>query len=1001
MKLVLHRFISLAIVTLAAGVFIMLLFLGSYLYVNAQTQEEKNNLSNERLAMAAQKILDDRVLYLVTELRFLSELPKTLSRSGNLKKSNMATLQAIMFEFASKQPNIDQLRLIDMDGNERIRINRFKDKVVMVPANQLQNKKDRYYFSEAADLPRDGIAISRLDLNVENHKIELPLKPMIRLSTPVFDNGGNRIGVMVINFLADSMLQQLSELRREHDQKIWLLDEKLDWVIAPEGQIPWASQLEQPNNNLFAYLPESAKVLQHDARYQGVLHEAGQNLFVAYVTPFKSTHLVDDMSLLVNRTPNLHVLVSHPEPEPWWVTLFSDAEIRTLFFELLAVVLFISFMVGMEARRKQSLIRKAKYQENVIEIFFEHAPDIILIIDSNGKIHNRNRSATELLGLELTESEREDVGLFSDADRTKLWMSANQEANNSIAEVMFSDQGELRYFHRQILLIPNEEEDDDPLVAVILKEFTPLKLAQEKVIENERKVRHLLDAAPDAILVSNAAGEILLANKKAQEMFEFTQEEFLQATIEDLVPHPYSASHKGLRKAYLKSPTQKTMSDRPDILAEAKSGRKFYAEISLSPVKQNGDIEVISIVRDISDRKKLEGHLKQSQKMDALGQLTGGIAHDFNNLLTAIIGNLDLANVIIEKKPEAVDKLREKLDVSLNAALKASKLTKRLLAFARKQALTPQVVDVGELIDDELNIIESASGKMVDLHVNIDDDLWKTVVDVEELTSALINLATNAKDAMPNGGNIYITVENATIEDENLEFLGVEIPPGDYVSIAFSDTGTGISAENLERVFEPFFTTKPKHKGTGLGLSMVFGFVKQSNGFLKVYSEKDIGTTFRILLPKYEAEDAQDSRIKLNAPVKKVPLDDLSGTGKILLVDDEPDLRKLAMEYLSSAGYEVFTARDAESALEVLENETFDLVVTDIVMPGENGFQLALKIQELYPGLSVIFSSGFPQEALQHTQHFKQDLVLLNKPYRKNEMLALVKREMTKSKSDS
>ncbi|MDG6773820.1 PAS domain S-box protein [Thiomicrorhabdus sp. ZW0627] len=1003
MQLVLHRFISLAIVTLTAGVIIMLLFLGSYLYINAQSQEEKNNLNNERLAMAAQKVLDDRILYLVTELRFLSELPSTLSRSGNVENANMTTLQSILFEFARKQPSIDQVRLLGMDGQERIRINRINGQVEMVPRKALQNKKDRYYFSDAAALPKGGVAISRLDLNVENNRVELPLKPMIRLSAPVFDNAGNKIGVMVLNFLANVMLDQLKELRREDDQKIWLLDERLDWVIAPKGQMPWATQLEHKGNNLSNFLPETGRLLRQNARFQGVVHEADQNLFVAYVTPFKSVKLVSDLSLLVNRTPNLHVLVSRPKPNPWWEMLFKDPEIRTLFFELLGIVLLISFGVGLESRRKQQLIRKAQYQENVIEIFFEHAPDIIMIIGSNGEVHTKNRSAKDLLAMDLTDAEKNDVGLYTGEDRRLLWKYYVKDEDKDLTELVIKDKGGQRYFHRQGLLIPNEMEEDEPLVAIIMKEFTPLKLAQEKIIENEQKVRHLLDAAPDAILVTNAEGEILLTNKKAQEMFELSQEEFLQSTVEDLVPHPYRASHKGLRKGYQKSPEQRTMSDRPDIVAETKSGRKFYAEISLSPVRQNGDLEIISIVRDISDRKKLEGHLKQSQKMDALGQLTGGIAHDFNNLLTAIIGNLDLANVILDKKPEAVDKLREKLEVSLNAALKASKLTKRLLAFARKQALMPQLVDVGELIRDELSIIESASGKMVDIHVNVDDDLWQTVVDVEELTSALINLATNAKDAMPDGGNIYITVENATIEDENLEFLGVEIPEGDYVSIAFSDTGTGISSENLERVFEPFFTTKPKHKGTGLGLSMVFGFVKQSNGYLKVYSEQGIGTTFRILLPRYVPdEDGKGQTVKLSSPSKKnVSMDDLSGTGKILLVDDEPDLRKLAMEYLGSAGYEVFTARDAESALQVLETETFDLVVTDIVMPGENGFELALKIQDRYPGLPVVFSSGFPQEALQHTHHFKQDLVLLNKPYRKNELLALVKREIEKSKSNS
>jgi two-component system NtrC family sensor kinase len=370
-----------------------------------------------------------------------------------------------------------------------------------------------------------------------------------------------------------------------------------------------------------------------------------------------------------------------------------------------------------------------------------------------------------------------------------------------------------------------------------------------------------------------------------------------------------------------------------------------------------------------AERRELaEQALRQSQKMEAVGQLTGGVAHDFNNLLTIIIGNIGIAKRgVVEARAERA------LDNALDGAERAAQLTKRLLAFSRQQPLDPNIVDANKLMMNMSDLLARSLGENIQLETIAGAGLWKIEADVSELEAALLNLAINARDAMPNGGKLTIETTNAYL-DEKYCRQHENLTPGQYVLIAVSDNGIGMSAETIEHAFEPFFTTKEAGKGTGLGLSQVYGFVKQSAGHVKAYSEPGEGTTVKIYLPRNDGEEAA-----IDADEDRPPE---HGRGEIvLIVEDDDGVRQYAAEILRDLNYQVIEARDSEAALRMLDaDKPFDLLLTDVVLPGKNGRELAEEARRRRPGTRVIFMTGYTRNAIVHQGRLDRGAELITKP---------------------
>jgi signal transduction histidine kinase len=391
-------------------------------------------------------------------------------------------------------------------------------------------------------------------------------------------------------------------------------------------------------------------------------------------------------------------------------------------------------------------------------------------------------------------------------------------------------------------------------------------------------------------------------------------------------------------------------------------------------------------------RQEAESTLRQAQKMEAVGQLTGGIAHDFNNILTIIIGNLDtMKRHMADMAKEVSSKLIKPLEAALLASTRATQLTHRLLAFSRRQALDPVRLDLNKLVSSLLDMLRRSLGSQIEIESVLGAGLWPTLADTNQMENALLNLALNAKDAMPNGGCLTIETANTYLDAAYVSRFG-DVEAGQYVVLCVTDTGTGIAKDILDRVFEPFFTTKPAGEGSGLGLAMVHGFVKQSGGHMRIYSEEGHGTTVKIYLPRLTKAEEVSA-----APAGKIV--DVSPTPRaregetILIVEDNEGVREYARGALEELGYRVVEAGDADQALAVLDRTPrVDLLFTDVVLPGPgNGRVLATKARQKYPDLPVLYTTGYTRNAIVHQGRLDADVELLNKPYTQQDLARKVR----------
>jgi signal transduction histidine kinase/CheY-like chemotaxis protein len=415
-----------------------------------------------------------------------------------------------------------------------------------------------------------------------------------------------------------------------------------------------------------------------------------------------------------------------------------------------------------------------------------------------------------------------------------------------------------------------------------------------------------------------------------------------------------------------------------NVLAEAVSTASRGAALQVTLDRMKSLVEEKDLLLD--EKHAADVQLRQAQKMEAVGQLTGGIAHDLNNILTVITGTIEILAEAVADRPELVA-IAKMID---EAAVRGGDLTQRLLAFARKQPLQPREVDVNSLVIETANLLRPTLGEHVEVHMVLAGDASRALIDPSQLTNAILNLALNARDAMRDGGKLTIETSNVVLDD-NYAGLNADVTVGQYVMVAVTDSGHGIPAGILNNVFEPFFTTKDVDKGSGLGLSMVYGFVKQSNGHIKIYSEEGHGTTVRIYLPQatgnaLPAEPAGPSSI-------------VGGDETILVVEDDSLVRTFVIGQIQSLGYVTLAAANAAEALVVIDSsQKIDLLFTDMIMPGSmNGRQLADAALQRRASLKILFTSGYSNEVIIHHGHLDAGVLLLAKPYRKSDLARMIR----------
>jgi PAS domain S-box-containing protein len=488
----------------------------------------------------------------------------------------------------------------------------------------------------------------------------------------------------------------------------------------------------------------------------------------------------------------------------------------------------------------------------------------------------------------------------------------------------------------------------------------------------ENKFQMLIETAPMGIVIANKQGRIADVNTQALRMFGYEREELTGRSVEILLPERLRGSHEGHRDNYNKDPHARPMGSGMDLFACRKDGTEFPVEISLGPLETNEGMLISSTIVDITGRKKMEKQIRLSQRMEAIGELAGGVAHDFNNLLTVILGCADVVHDALSPEHPAT----KNVEMIRQAGLSAADLTRQLLAFSRQQMLQPRVLDLKEVIDKTQALLRRLIAENIEITIRLEPSLGCVKADPGQIEQVLLNLAVNARDAMPKGGRLTIEARNIEL-DRSYKDDRLIVVPGRYVMLAVEDTGCGMDRETQARIFDPFFTTKELGKGTGMGLATVYGIVKQSNGYIWVYSEPSKGTVFKVYLPVID-ESAQP--IEQEQPEVTV----LRGSKTILLAEDSDSLREMAKEYLESVGYNVIASASGKDALQRAKDfdGTIHLLLTDIVMPEMSGPELAAEIASLRPGVRIIFTSGYADDAIARHGILDPRATFIQKPYR-------------------
>lgn len=511
-------------------------------------------------------------------------------------------------------------------------------------------------------------------------------------------------------------------------------------------------------------------------------------------------------------------------------------------------------------------------------------------------------------------------------------------------------------------------------------EIAERRRAEKTIRERDAWLRGILENSPVEIVLKDRDGRFMAASRNIAEIFEKTSKAYLGRTTRDFLPEE-------IARIYMEADQQivETGQSLQQEVREEVDGKVRHSWNTKFPLKDHRGkiVGVCSITSDVTDMKVAEERLYQAQKMEAVGQLTGGVAHDFNNLLAVIQGNLELLTEELGCEGPLTDAI-------FRSAEMGAELTQRLLAFSRRQPLRPQAIDVEVLAREMRALLARTLGETCKIEICSSDGLWQALADAGQVQNALLNLAINARDAMPGGGTLTIECSNTRL-DEAYMADDLELKAGDYVVMAVSDEGQGMTEEVRARAFEPFFTTKETGRGSGLGLSMIYGFAKQSEGQVTIYSEQDHGTTVKLYLPRAQtASQREEARAEQDAP---------RGRGeKILVVEDNADVRALTVKMLEALGYQVIGVPDAAAAQDVLAlRESVRLVLSDVILPGGvSGPEFAEQAEKTYPHLKFVFMSGYPASMARGNGAFGKKQVLLNKPVLRHELATVLREELSR-----
>lgn len=543
-------------------------------------------------------------------------------------------------------------------------------------------------------------------------------------------------------------------------------------------------------------------------------------------------------------------------------------------------------------------------------------------------------------------------------------------------------------FSANVVVTPIVAEDGSLLgFGKITRDISDRVAAADRLTMNESRLQALvdtvLDTLVDGLIIIDRTGRVQVYNRACEKLFGYQSAEVVGNNVKMLMPPNIEREHDQYLINYQTTGIRKIIGISREVVGQRKDGSTFPMHLAVGEATHLGEPIYVGIIRDLSERDQVESQLRQSQKMEAVGQLAGGLAHDFNNILMLISVNVE---ALLDQEVPA--RTRERLEQIEKSASRAAELTQQLLAYSRRQPLQPRLTDLNELVFATSKLLGRTLGEHIEIEAILADDLWITNVDRTQLETSLVNLSLNARDAMPGGGQLLIETRNVIL-DQDYVSQNPDVAVGAYAMLAVTDTGTGIPPDALEKVFEPFFTTKEVGRGTGLGLSMVYGFIKQSNGHIKVYSELNRGTSIKMYLPR------ADGTVEAQPVASAASL--ATGNERLLVVEDNADVRARICEILRGLGYTVDEAADGMAGLMQCESAqpSYDLLLTDVVMPGPiGGKALADAVSSRWPDTPIVFMSGYTEDAITHQGRLEAGVRLLAKPFRRHELAQMIRQAL-------
>lgn len=630
--------------------------------------------------------------------------------------------------------------------------------------------------------------------------------------------------------------------------------------------------------------------------------------------------------------------------------------------------------------------RQTRAEKARAAIYLDSAPGIVLALDNAGTVILVNRGGCALLGYDKDEilgrnwftdflPEGDQASGF---ERFRQSVSGEQDLSDYFENVILAKGGG-HVSVRWVSTFVRDSEGDS--ITGLLSTGTDISEQQEladKLAESEKRLGIVANSAAVGIIVINDDGIVTQMNPCSEKMFGYDSSAVIGNNVSMLMPEADRSRHDNYIQSYLRTGIPKIINIGRDISGIRKNGEEFSLHLKVSEIIGSQQKSFVGIVSDITVRKRVEERLRHSQKMETVGQLTGGVAHDFNNLLAVVLGNLSLLDEELEEYGVmSPAQMQEFIQPAIAAGKRGAELTQRLLAFSRKQPLQPVALDINVVVMGMEDMLVRTLGEDIEIDWQLADTTWLAEADKSQLDNVILNLAVNARDAMPSGGRLTIETSEVTLHSDFGGSHG-EIPEGEYLLMLVRDTGSGIAKEVMKKVFEPFFTTKDVGKGTGLGLSMVYGFAKQSGGQVSIYSEPGEGTTIKLYLPRTDTANVAGAAVQQEDQTRRAQ----GGDETILLVEDDPAVRRIVTRMLDRLGYLVLEAEDGATALAVLEENSVDLLLTDVVLPGGmSGPDIARQALQQVPGLPVLYMSGYTENAILHHGRLDEGINLISKPF--------------------